>query len=922
MKRNLICCRAMALFLSLFLLIGATPLTAYAQEDTAAFVTEEGVDVPGEAGSDDYKTRYTAQLWESATDAGTLLANDAAGITLDILRRGAGLHAELLPYEGQTPCNALQLVLENRSGCTEMQIHVTHSDGSADQTIMVRLQAQSQSTVYYAYLDGVDTVKEVSITFNAVSDGMITMYSVSRVSFYDQLTDDEIYGSISDCYYDSSSGSIVISGQLRSESVVDFSGGSIALYRLSTLQRTGTMIDGKAKPLQTLQISNRFTFIVPTANFAARNSRYALVLIDAEGNRVLMSEPCYPVYQSETRRVDGNAAYKGLYTSEPADAMQAHAGAVIVDVYLDALMSEGGGEYESYAFDEMYFSFDRTYMSALESEISPFLQVGREVYLRILVRANDAGYGLPFTTAEPAGMIAPEYLAVKIDTLDAQRAYSAALVYLLEKLSADEKNIAGIILGRGMDNSLQYNYAGMISLQDYLQTVVITTLQTENALRSVYPSAQLYLPVTDTVYPSYYTSYDLDGVYATSMLLDGICRMLDDIGLGAFSVHPLLEMTSAPYDLTQELADAGPEHVASVIAAHDSSNGFENKPTVEDLVSQLDEYDSVGDGGAVLWLPPEDCKGLALSLAYIYLYYSLQNGYVNTFFTELDAENVAQLSTLIAKIDTGSSMQVTDFALPYFGVESMDALVRVPKQGVNTLLYTAALTEDTRTIYTGRYLYWNFATAIGTLQWTPGFGCVSLSADGGSRYGRALLAQMQATERGGEILYRFAEPEDFSVCDALALTLAVTDKQGNLVPAKVTMTLYGDDERIEATCTLQNGKMTTLTLAGLPLDAATACHAFSVKVQGLTTSKEDQLRLYLVNIEGFSRLLDDDALESAILEKREQRTEQEEGGSFDIYPLLLLTALTILTVAGGFLCLRASRRKKFLHNNYNSDKMR
>ena len=87
------------------------------------------------------------------------------------------------------------------------------------------------------------------------------------------------------------------------------------------------------------------------------------------------------------------------------------------------------------------------------------------------------------------------------------------------------------------------------------------------------------------------------------------------------------------------------------------------------------------------------------------------------------------------------------------------------------------------------------------------------------------LAQTSADPYGGEILYRFANPEDFSLCDALALTLAVSDQEGNYVPAKLYLTLYGEDERVEGSCLIQNGKMTTVTLSGVALDSVKACSA-------------------------------------------------------------------------------------------------
>ena len=65
--------------------------------------------------------------------------------------------------------------------------------------------------------------------------------------------------------------------------------------------------------------------------------------------------------------------------------------AVIVDVYLDALVAKDTAYADSYAYDNSYFFFDQAYRSLLEGEILPHLQIGRQVYLRISVRANEDG---------------------------------------------------------------------------------------------------------------------------------------------------------------------------------------------------------------------------------------------------------------------------------------------------------------------------------------------------------------------------------------------------------------------------------------------------------------------------------------------------------------------------------------------------
>ena len=115
------------LMLVLSLLLQAMAIPTFAQEGR-----EIAADAPVSAasqdiGSDEYRSRFTADAWTSVGDAGVLMQNTSEGIRMDITGRGAALGATLLAYDGQTSCNALRFVLENRSACTEMQLRVPAS---------------------------------------------------------------------------------------------------------------------------------------------------------------------------------------------------------------------------------------------------------------------------------------------------------------------------------------------------------------------------------------------------------------------------------------------------------------------------------------------------------------------------------------------------------------------------------------------------------------------------------------------------------------------------------------------------------------------------------------------------------------------------------------------------------------------------
>lgn len=860
---------------------------------------QETVDLPG---SQAYLTRFAADIWESDGVTGRLTQNHTGGLHFSILKRGAMLYARLPLFAGGSAVegNAFRLIVENRSACTEMVVQTTDAAGNVS-AYSVSLPAHSEPGVYYAYPDNIAAAREVSITFHTASDGEIILYAINRVSFYEKLRSDERYGSVSDCYYDAQSGEVIVKGSLHTNTAVQFAGGSVALYAFGSIKTAQEILDTEQNPLQTIKITNHFSFSVTADSYVAKNRYYAVVLIDAQGNRVLMCPPSFPTWMVGTSTlIEPSHEYKGFYGMDVAQAVQCHAGAVIVDVYLDELLRESGGEAVSHSFENRYFSLNRSYVQQLEKEVIPLMKIGCAVYLRLSVRATAEAYRLPFTVSQATGMQEPDYLAILLTSTEAKLTYGAALSYLLENFSSCGRQLGGLILGQGLDQPMKNYYAGLIPLQEYLEIVTDTLLQTENLLRSIYPDAIVYLPLTDTDRSPYDITCDLSGKYDAVMLLDGVCQMIDDFGLGNHSVSLLLESERFPIDGGWSSDYDGEKGQSATVTPI-------SVPTVSDYLSLLQDVESLSPEGAYLWKPSGDTTDDEFALAYIYLYRQLNHQATSVFFADVTDRSLRDAAELLAAIDTDAAGEVTAYALPYLGFSSWET----GNSSDRFLRYQVELAKKTLSGYIGSYLYWNFAAAIGTMQWEAAYGCDALSADGGSQYGRALLAQMN--RQGGEILYAFAKPENFSLCDALSVTLAVTDQDGAAVPVEVQLTGYGNNARVEAIGTLSDGDMTTLTLSGVSLSSLSRTEALSLRVTPLQEEGEwQELRVYVLRIEGMSRTKDSNVLQAEILAQRATRsdTSEDDLSLLGAYPLLLITALTLLTLGGAMMCLRKSGKKR------------
>ena len=890
-KSNMIAlCLLLAMLLQLL-----TVLTAAVEQDGTAYPVQ----------SEEYRAQFSADLWEA--DGAVLKMNNTQGIDFYIEQRNAALYASLVPYEGETGNNALQLVIENRSSCTELLLkYLWHgADGKEKSgTYSLQITPQSKKTVYYAYIDDADEIEQLRIECKDVKSGQISFYRIVRASYYRQLA--QTHGSITACTYDPTLQTVTVQGTVRTDSVVDFSGGSILLYRLLPFETLQQMLDRNPSPLHTINMSNRFTFTVDAPAFLEANARYAFAIKDKHGNTVPMSEPTVAIHRAvpsyTEERVAVSPDFKGVYAEDSAVSQRVYAGTAMVDVYLNRLFAAEDSSVEAYEFDGTYYSFDRQYTDALLKQTEPLLAIGTKLTLRLLIEPDARGYALPFTVAASDTMVGGQYLGILLQTAEAQRAYGAALSYLFAKYGeVGDALPTGIVPGMGLDTTASFD-VGTRSLHDYLLNTALLLALTKNTVAAYSPKTRVYLSLTDT------PQDEAQGICSSETLLEGVCRMLEDLGGGETLFALMLENHRAPFGLNEDILKNGTEGVQAAMYYEQSTGATKNIPTVELLLSNVAGYDCIANTGTVVWTPPIDCTGLSLSLSYTYLYHLyFGSRTVDSFIVHItkdsDAETV--LGTLIAGIDTNATAEVTAFALPYFGLSKWSVLSGKTTQ--SRTVYECTLEELDRQTYAGSYEYWNFTSALGTLGWNAGFDCEALSMDGGSRFGRVLLAEMSG-EGCGALTYSFAVPEKFSVCDAVSATLAVTDKNGNPVDAKVSVILFGENFRMVGSTVVQSGEMETLAMTGRMLKNTGACHSALITVEPISTQGET-VRLYMMQIEGWSRDQDADALRESILASRERPDADEEGAKREqrFVPLLAFAAL-LLTMAGFFAIMRIRKK--------------
>ena len=892
-----------ALCLALVLLLPLLPLRveAASQESGTAYPVQ----------SEQYCAQFSSSIW--SCKGGVLKMNNTQGVVFRIEEKGAALCAGLIPHDAKTVNNALQLVLENRSSCTELALEYTWRDVSGKQqsgSVSLQIEPQSEKSVYYVYFDEVDRAEYVELVFEGVKNGEITLYSAGRASYYRRLT--QTHGAITSGIYDPTTQTITVQGSIRTDSVVDFSGGSILLYQLLPFETLQQLMERDPTPLHSMNMSNRFTFTVDAPTFEQQNARYAVAIRDKSGNVVPIAEPVAAVHRAVVQGESGGTQplqqFKGIYAADAATAQDMYAGSAIVDVYLNRLFAataEPGAEV--YAFDGVRYSFDRRYLDTLFEQTNPLLATGVAVTLRVLIEPDARGYALPFTEGAQESTGTPRYLGIRLRTLEEQRAYGAALSYLFSKYAESSAGVpSGIIPGTGIDVYDNYSI-GSLSRSEYLQNAALLLVETKNVISEYAPNIRVYLSVTDREL----SDSESPDACPAPLLLEGVCGILKDLGCKDSFVTLMLESSSAPFGLSEEILQNGVTGVQAAMYYDKTTNASQNIPTVEILLSGVSGYDCIANAGVVVWTPPADCSGLALSLSYVYLYHVYFGSRVIDGFVlcvPQGSEAQALLKPLVSGIDTNASDSLTAFALPYFGLTKWSVLSGKSPQ--SRTVYECSLEPLDRAQYAGRYEYWNFPSAIGTRGWSAGFDCLSLSMDGGSRFGRVLLAELPG-DGGGSLAYSFSVPEYFSVCDAISTTLAVTDKNGNPVTAKITLTLFGDNFRLDGSAIVQSGEMETLAITNRLLKNTGGCRSILLTVEPVLAEAEP-VRVHMMQFEGWSRDLGDDVLNERILQAR--RIDQPAVDPLlerrrRALPLLGFAAL-LLTSAGLFAAVKLGKKRR------------
>ena len=198
---------------------------------------------------------------------------------------------------------------------------------------------------------------------------------------------------------------------------------------------------------------------------------------------------------------------KGLVTQIGSDAQYLGAAHTTISIDLNEYMVTSYRENSiSYINGGQTFYFPLDKINALDHKIKALTESGMNVYLNIVL-GKDNGSGLSSVFPLCSGSDV-SYYAINTDTVSSVKYYTAFCEFITARYSKSSSNgfVPGYILGYEVD-SVNWNYAGDIPFEDYVESFENAYRILYSAAKSVYSNAEVFVSVSNVFNTNEETAY-------------------------------------------------------------------------------------------------------------------------------------------------------------------------------------------------------------------------------------------------------------------------------------------------------------------------------------------------------------------------------------------------------------------------------
>lgn len=773
-------------------------------------------------------------------------------------RNGApALEMDGVDFSNSKTENALRLVLENKSACGSFSLFYTVS--GLEKEVRVSIDRRSEKKEYFVYISNLPSISDMRMTFSGAYSGAIELISIGAVSLYNDS--EEQPGEILECLYDPQKNSISVDGTVEHDIAVRIREATLALYVFDADEAVAPAKINRSSPVATTSLSMRFEFKLENVSFAQRFSQYVVAIVSAEGKVLYMYSPKRACI-SPAEEGGAKIPFKGLYTEHSVLASYADAEFVVVDIYLDRLQCKENSGY-LYMLDEQRYYIDRKYIAEVDEAIKQYKAAGASVYLRFLL--DDGGEYSELCSTVPSAAGVTHY-GISLRGEESRKTLYSFVDFLCSRYASPKDGcVKGIILGRSVDNSKQFNYVGDFPLDSYSSVYGMALYVVSQAANADGRSLDLVVPVSDR-----YDNGVRDlaaGEYVPSLFLTSLCKMLKQNFGNGLSVRVMLETSAMPSELAK--------------VSEGKRVSAENIYELESLLTSLSrEYGVVKTGYFYYWAPIEDADIRALNSAYVYTYYKLfaenASGFILSTENLKTSRETAVLFSTAKYIDSQLGVDKNGDVLVDFDQSDWAAFIpglRLDRLPRRTILSQKEYSTPSSLI-TGSYTLWGENQGRGTYEWYAGPGSeLTLREDEEQRRILTAVVAPQEEQLGfSKLVYSFSFEEIINVVDMLSVDICVEGEKGSRY--RLAIEVCGEQASGEVLAEVESGVPTTVYLSTAALDDGDSVK--SLRIISVPLGEETPYEVQVKKLALHSSQLNGEELEQKITDWRREQLERIE----------------------------------------------